>query len=143
MNDLSGALARELDVELNGEPSNAPPPAKPGGLRAAMDMAAQSPGGTVPLRAAPVAARPQTIAEQVQQLERIELQIDERIRRGGVEAQCEVESKITAAHASHARQLAEETARLGRERDETIRQATDAYHVKLHELAALLRRRTK
>ena len=99
-------------------------------------MAAAEP---VPLRA--TASRPQTIAEQVQQLERIEREIANRLRHDGVAAQCEVERKVTDAHAYYARQLAEETARIERERDEMIRQATDEYHKKLHDLAALLRRR--
>jgi hypothetical protein len=138
MTEMDNALARELDVELNG-PDTAPPPA--GGLRAAMAAASER-KEPVAFRPAPAPApRPQTIAEQVGKLEQIERQIDDRIRRESVEAGCEAERKITEARADYERTLAEETARLGRERDEMIRQATDAYHLKMHELAALSRRR--
>jgi hypothetical protein len=85
--------------------------------------------------------RPQTLADQVQQLERIERQISDRLRRDHVEARCTVERKITDARSHHARTLAEETARIDRERDEMIRQAEEEYHAKVHDLAGLLRRR--
>jgi hypothetical protein len=86
--------------------------------------------------------RPQTLGDQVQQLERIQREVVNRLRREGIEIQAAAERRITEAHARFARSLSEETARLERERDEEIRQATDEYHVRLHELSGLLRRRT-
>ena len=85
--------------------------------------------------------RPQPLSEQVNQLETIQRQIADRIRRAGVDARCVAENKITEAHARHARLMADETARIDRERDDTIAQATEDYHNRLHELATLLRKR--
>jgi hypothetical protein len=106
----------------------------------AIDEAAAS-IATEPVRLSSV-KRPTTLTDQVQLIERYERELDARLRRESIEAKCEAERRITDAHADYARQLSEETARLERERDETVRQAEDAYHAKLHELAALLRRRS-
>lgn len=84
--------------------------------------------------------KPSTLADQVQQLERVEREIISRIRREGVEAKSLVERKIAEAHADFARTLSEETARLERARDEMLRQATDEFHQKIHDLSALGRR---
>jgi hypothetical protein len=81
------------------------------------------------------------LADQIQQLTRIERQIDDRLRIEDVEARITAERKITDANAHYARGIAEETARLKRERDEMVRQATDEYHKKIHDLAELVRRR--
>jgi hypothetical protein len=133
MTEMERELAIAIDDGLKEDGANAvfPPLVAPVANGAKHDP--------VPLRAA--VPRPQTIADQVQQLERIEREIANRLRHEGVAAQCDVERKVTDAHAFYARQLAEETARIERERDEMIRQATDEYHKKLHDLAALLRRR--
>jgi hypothetical protein len=84
--------------------------------------------------------RPPTLAEQVQQIDRARQLISDKLRREGVDARCDVERRIGEANAQYARALAEETARLERERDEAIRIATEDYHNRLNELAALLRR---
>jgi len=85
--------------------------------------------------------RPQTIADQVQQMERIEREISNRLRRESVEAKAAAERLITDANAQYARQLSEETARLQRERDEAIRQAVEGYYTRCNDLEGLLRRR--
>ena len=137
MTELENAMVKELDVELNKSIADHSAPA---GLRATL-AATERERPAAPRPVAAPAPRPQTIGEQVQRLEAIEREIDARLRHENVEAGCEAERRITDAHAAYSRQLVEETARLERERDETIRQALDAYHVKMHELAALLRRR--
>lgn len=86
--------------------------------------------------------RPQTLAEQVQQVERIEREIDSRLRREMIEANNTAERLIAEAKAQYARRVAEETARLQRERDEAVRQAVDDYYTKRNDLEGLLRRRT-
>ena len=86
--------------------------------------------------------RPQTLAEQVQQVERITREIDSRLRREMVEANSNADRLVAEAHAHYARRVSEETARLQRERDEAIRQAVEDYYVKRNELEGLLRRRT-
>jgi len=85
--------------------------------------------------------RPQSLAEQVQQVERIEREISNRLRRESVEAKAAAERLITDANAQYARQLSEETARLQRERDEAIRQAVEGYYTRCNDLEGLLRRR--
>jgi hypothetical protein len=123
MNELADDLDRAVEEELAKAE-----PLPPGQGR-----------DPVPLR--PAARRPQTIDEQVQQLEQIERQIDARIRRSMIEAKIEAERRITDAHARFDRSLSEETARLMTERDEEVRQATDDCQRKLYELAGLSRRR--
>ena len=86
--------------------------------------------------------RPQTLAEQVQQVERITREIDSRLRREMVEANANADRLVAEAHAHYARRVSEETARLQRERDEAIRQAVEDYYSKRNELEGLLRRRT-
>jgi len=86
--------------------------------------------------------RPQTLAEQVQQVERIEREIDSRLRREMIEANNTAERLVAEAKAQYARRLAEETDRLKRERDEAIRQAVEGYYTKRNDLEGLLRRRT-
>jgi F0F1-type ATP synthase membrane subunit b/b' len=86
--------------------------------------------------------RPQTLAEQVQQVERIGREISNRLRREMVEANSHADRLVAEAHAHYARQLSEETARLQRERDEAIRQAVEDYYSKRNDLEGLLRRRT-
>jgi hypothetical protein len=83
---------------------------------------------------------PTDLAAQAQQFERIGIELGKRLRRAGVEAKIEAEHKIGLAHADYERQLSEETARLTRERNEMVRQATDELHRKLHDLAGLMRR---
>ena len=86
--------------------------------------------------------RPQSLAEQVQQVERIEREIDSRLRREMIEANNTAERLVAEAKAQYARRLAEETDRLKRERDEAIRQAVEGYYTKRNDLEGLLRRRT-
>jgi ketosteroid isomerase-like protein len=82
-----------------------------------------------------------SLAEQMQQLERVERELTTRVRREIVEAQCVAEQKTSTAHTDFNRRLSEETARLERERDELILQVRDEYHAKLSELERLMRRR--
>lgn len=110
--------------------------AAPTSLRVAIAAAAEDKGrNTIPMQ------RPQTLADQVGQMERIEHQIADRLRREMVEANAEADRKVAEAHAHYERQLSEETARLQRERDETVRQAIEGYYTKRNELESLLRRR--
>jgi hypothetical protein len=132
MTEMEKALVAELDSELASEGHLAQ-----SALKQAMAAVDDATAQTLAFRS----KRPQTLAEQIQQLTRIERQLTDRLRHEGVEARITAERKISEAMAHHARTLAEETARIDRDRDEMIRQATDEYHNTLHDLAGLARRR--
>ena len=132
MTEMEKALVADLDLNLSSDTDKPPTP-----LRQAMAAAAE--------RSEPVqfqTKRPQSLAEQVQQVERIEREIDSRLRREMIEANNTAERLIAEAKAQYARRVAEETARLQRERDEAVRQAVDDYYAKRNDLEGLLRRRT-
>jgi hypothetical protein len=87
------------------------------------------------------AARAQSLPEQLGQLQRIERELDARLRREAVELKCAAERKVADAHAAFERQLSEEVARLELVRHEAIASARDEYHAKLGDLERLLRQR--
>jgi F0F1-type ATP synthase membrane subunit b/b' len=124
---MERALAAIVDADA--EVSKTPPP---------MSAAVHVQGETVQFQP----KRPQTLADQVQQMERIGREISSRLRREMVEANSHADRLVAEANAHYARQLSEETARLQRERDEAIRQAVEDYYTRRNELEGLLRRRT-
>jgi hypothetical protein len=136
MTEMEKALVADLDLNL----SNELPAKQPTSLRQAMAAVDDAGAAREPVQFQ--TKRPQSLAEQVQQVERIEREIDSRLRREMIEANNTAERLIAEAKAQYARRVAEETARLQRERDEAVRQAVDDYYAKRNDLEGLLRRRT-